>query len=37
MDALDWVWWDAEEGVPSIVELISCARNLLKEAFSKGV
>lgn len=37
MDILDWEWYDAEEGVPSIIELRTCARRLLKEVLSKGI
>jgi hypothetical protein len=33
MDAIDWQWWDAAEGVPSIAELRRKARELLNYSF----
>lgn len=33
MDVLDWQWWDAAEGVPSVSELRKKARSLLVQSF----
>jgi hypothetical protein len=35
MLALDWHWWDAEHGVPSVPEIRKTARRLLKEALDR--
>ena len=36
MVALNWEWYDAENGVPSIAELRKSARRLLTDCVSKG-
>jgi hypothetical protein len=33
MEALEWVWSDAEEGIPSIAELRRQARGLLEDVY----